>query len=446
MAQTISRETPAAVDSERALLGAVLLDPEQLSSVVEILRPGQRWFYLDAHHRIFDAMLTLFERRDPIDLVSLTDVLHRRGHLEKVGGAVGVAGLLEVAVTTANTAYHARLVREKFTYRSLINLGTQIQTGAYEQDELPAILAQAHQGLLQLSNTQSGGTLSSLEELVQQAIHDAQHADTRDITGLNTGLSELNDKTSGGQPSDLIILAARPGMGKTALAMPFAVAAARMPQSAPVLVFSLEMSQQQLVTRLLCAEARINAQSLRRGGLRMTENGAFMNAGERLHHLPILMDDTTSLSVLDVRTRAKRLQMDRGLALIVIDYLQLMSPLRRRDSRQQEVSDTSRELKVLAKELNVPVLALSQLSRAVETRNEHVPVLSDLRDSGSLEQDADLVMFMYRDGDNPVTQLIISKQRNGPVGEVELIFHTGYARFDASAHEYHHAALANGAA
>jgi replicative DNA helicase len=213
------RMAPAALDSERLLLGSVLLDPDQLLAAVEALPPGQAWFYNEAHRLVYDALLTLFERRDPIDLQSVTEVLHRRGHLEKAGGSVALAELLESVATTANTAYHARLIREKALYRSLINLGTQLTSSAYAQDELPAIPAEAHQGLLQVANAQTGGSFSSLQQLIQHAIHAAQHADARELTGLDTGFPDLNEKTSGFQPSDLVISAARPGLGKTALAM-----------------------------------------------------------------------------------------------------------------------------------------------------------------------------------------------------------------------------------
>jgi replicative DNA helicase len=263
-------------------------------------------------------------------------------------------------------------VREKTLYRSLINIGTELQASAYAQDELPGILAQAHQALLQVANAQTGAACATMAQLMSQAIHAAEHAEDRDLTGLDTGFFDLNRLTGGWQPSDLIILAARPSMGKTALALQFAMTAGRT-QALPVLVCSLEMGQGQLANRMLGAEARMDAQRLRRGHFSQGEWGQLLNASNRLSYLPLLVDDRSSLTVLDVRTRATRLQMDGGLAMIIIDYLQLMTPVRRKDSRQQEVSELSRELKILAKELNVPILALSQLNRTIEQRGDNKP-------------------------------------------------------------------------
>jgi replicative DNA helicase len=382
----------------------------------------------------------------------------------KVGGAVYLAELSESTVTAANAAHHARIVRDKALYRAVINLSSDLQASAYEQDDLPDILHRAQESLLQLAGRQSAPAFTPLSALARASVHEMDNIRTHAPTGIPTGFHALDRLLIGFQPSDLIILAARPGQGKTALALQFAQAAARHPPRLPVAVFSLEMSKQQLSTRLICAEARVDSQDVRRGLISDPDRHRFYHAANRLSDLPILVDDTPSVSVLDIRARCQRLQMADGLGMIVVDYLQLLLPARRKDSRQQEVADISRDLKVLAKELNIPVLALSQLNRAVEQRGEKVPVLSDLRDSGAIEQDADVVMFIYRkdvrEPDNPdqstalvgqprpasevgTTDLIIAKQRNGPTGEVQLAFQKTYARFDPVADDYHYAMAAH---
>jgi replicative DNA helicase len=287
-----------------------------------------------------------------------------------------------------------------------------------------------------------------MEALMMGSIHAMEHASEHFLPGIPTGLHDLDQQLNGFQPSDLIILAARAGFGKTALVLQFAIAAAQHPPRHPVAVFSLEMSKPQLSMRMVCSEARLDAQRVRRAWLDAQERHRFYEHAGRLYELPILVDDTANTSVLEIRARCQRLQMERGLAMVVIDYLQLIAPSKRRDSRQQEVSDISRDLKILAKELNVPVIALSQLNRAIEQRGDKLPVLSDLRESGAIEQDADVVMFIYR-GDlqqhnanaptNTATQLIIAKQRNGPTGDIRLAFHKAYARFDPLAHGYEYA-------
>jgi replicative DNA helicase len=442
--------TPASIDAERSVLGAVLLDPAQMLAVVEVLPPGHgEWFYDKANGLVYDAMLTLFDRQDPIDLVSLTDALHRRGQLDKVGGSVYLAELSESTVTAANAAHHARIVRDKSLYRAVINLSSNIQASAYEQDDLQDILGQAQDTILQIASRQSASSFTPMSTLSRAAIDEMERAGTHDLRGMPTGFHDLDQKLTGFQPSDLIILVARPGFGKTALAMQFAQAAASHPPRLPVAVFSLEMSKQQLSMRMVCSEARLDSQEVRRGFLSYQQSGRFVDAADRLSDLPILVDDTPSVSVLDIRARCKRLQMQGGLGMVVVDYLQLLLPSRRKDSRQQEVADISRDLKVLAKELNIPVLALSQLNRAVEQRGEKVPVLSDLRDSGGIEQDADVVMFIYRkdlcERENPdqSTDLIVAKQRNGPTGNIKLLFQKTYARFDPLANDHQYAMAAH---
>jgi replicative DNA helicase len=325
------RTTPAALDRERLWLGAVGLGSDQRLVVAELLPPSSgSWFYDKRHGLIYDACLTFFERREPIDLHSVTDVLHRRGHLEKVGGSLYLAELTESVVSTANVAHHARIIREKALFRSLINIGSEISASAYEQDDLQEIIARAHQQLLQAANTQSTSSFTTMQELMSQSIHEAQHAGQHVLTGVDTGFHDLNSLTGGFQPSDLIILAARPGQGKSALATHFATAAAASCGGLPVAVFSLEMSKSQLAMRLLCSEARIDSQRVRRGFTSQPEGGQLMNAGNRL----------------------------------------------------QEVSETSRDFKIPARELHVPVLARSQHSRTVEGRHAPMPQLSALSASG----------------------------------------------------------------
>jgi len=437
MATSQDSMTPEAVDAERALLGSILVDPNPISRVLEILPPPSgTWFYTEEHRLIFSAFMTLFERSDPIDLETVTDVLRRRGSLEKIGGSVYLAELTERAFTTANTAHHARIIRDKALYRGIINIATDLKESAYTQEDLPELINRTQQSLLQISGAQTTASFSVLRDILTDTIRNAQHADDLDLTGVNTGFHQLNNITSGFQNSNLVIVAARPSQGKSALALQFALSGARSLGGLPVVIFSLEMSREELGMRILCSEARVDSQRMKRGFLAREEWGLIFNAGSELENLPILIDDTSSLSVLDILTRSKRLQSERGLGMIVIDYLQLMNSAgKRKENRQQEVSDISRNLKILAKELNVPVIALSQLSREVEHKSPPRPVLSDLRDSGAIEQDADMVIFIYR-GDiyepnkGGIAELIVAKQRNGPTGSVGITFNNTFARFD----------------
>lgn len=362
-----------------------------------------------------------------------------------------LAELTEATVTVRNIAHHARLVRNKALLRQVINISTNMRASAYEQDDLQGIVGQATESLTQVTQAHATSVFTSLDTLVLESVHEAERAREHEDVGLPTGFHALDYILHGFHPTDLIVLAARPGVGKTSLALQFAMAAARQPHARPIAVFSLEMSKQQLSMRMVCAEARVDSSRVRRGFVEGAEWTQFMEGAARLYDLPILVDDAPNVSVLDIRARLKRLQMHGGLGMVVIDYLQLIAPARRKDSRQQEVSEISRELKILAKELGVPVLALSQLSREVEKRSDKEPALSDLRDSGAMEQDADVVMFIYR-GDmyqhgkdhDPSTKLIVAKHRNGPMGEVPLAFQATSARFDPLAHGYH-AGAASGA-
>lgn len=429
---------PQAFEAEKAVLGAILIEPEIMPSVLEILPPSTEWFYHRAHQLIYQAMITLMEQQQTPDLYLVSDVLHRRGQLQQVGGSTYLASLMELP-TTASVRHYARLVREKYFLRSVINLGSTLQADAYEQRDLEAILTESQQALLALAQQQQGTPIAGLHELITEAILRAEQAHGEGLTGITTGFPDLDHLTNGLHASDLIIIAARPGAGKTSMALQLALAASQShtpPQ--PVLIFSLEMSRRQLVDRLLCSEARIDSMRLRRGTLTHQEWDRLFTAADRLRPLPILIDDTPSLTVLDIRARCKRQQQEGGLVMVVIDYLQLLHSHRRVESRVQEVSEISRELKILAKELEIPVVTLSQLNRSVEHRSPPIPVLSDLRDSGSIEQDADVIVFIYRADlydrqADPVAQIHIAKQRNGPLGEIRLHFHRASARFDSLA-------------
>jgi len=310
---------PSAIDIERVLLGAALLGATTLLTVAEILPPGRgQWFYLDAHQYIYDAMATLLERHDPIDLEIVTDVLRRRGTLTEIGGSVYLAELTECVVTTANIAHHARIIRDKALYRGMINIGSDISASAYAQEDLPGLINRMQEALLSISGAQSTSAFSTLHDLMTDTIRNAQHADERDLTGVHTGFHGLNSLTSGFQNANLIIVAARPSQGKSALALQFALAAAQSLNNLPVAMFSLEMSSEELGMRILCSEARVDSQRMKRGFLDRDEWALIMTASHRIDNLQILIDDTSSLSVLDVRTRAKRLQTEHGLGLVVI--------------------------------------------------------------------------------------------------------------------------------
>jgi replicative DNA helicase len=382
-------------------------------------------------------MLTLRDRQQAPELHLVTDVLHRRGQLATVGGSAYLASLMEMP-TTAAVRHYAELVREKALLRTVINLAQGLQADAYEQRELGQILDSLDQHLRSIRDQQQVSGPISIHNAVLEAIQQAEQVAADGLTGLSTGFSDLDRLTNGWHPSDLIIIAARPGAGKTALALQFALQACRHDPAQAVVIFSLEMSRLQLVQRLLCSEARVDSMRMRRGLLTQQEWGRIMTVAEQLSALPLLIDDSSSLHVSDIQARAQRLQDTQGLRLVVIDYLQLLRSQRRSESRVQEVSEISRDLKIMARELNVPILALSQLNRSVEHRRPAIPQLSDLRDSGSLEQDGDVILFIYRPDlydpmADPVARLIIAKQRNGPLGEVQLTFQRHLTRFEAFA-------------
>ncbi|NND72125.1 MAG: replicative DNA helicase [Rhodothermales bacterium] len=441
------RVPPQALDVEQSVLGAMLLEREAIPKVIEILPPNS--FYSDRHRRIYSAILNLFERSNPVDLVTLTEELKRRKELDKVGGAYYLTDLTTRVATSANVEYHSRIIAEKSLLRMLIETMTDHVKQAFDPStDAFELLDHAESELFRISDTQLRRPAASMDYVLKETLAnlEAIHGQEAGITGVPTGFRALDSITGGWQNSDLIIVAARPSMGKTAFSLATARnAALHQKNPTPVAIFSLEMSAQQLAQRLLTSEARVDAQAARTGRLRDDDWPKLARAASRLSAAPIFIDDTPGLSILELRAKCRRLRAEHNIGLVVVDYLQLMhGPVGGRNSnREQEIAQISRSLKSLAKELNIPVVALSQLSRAVETRGgDKRPQLSDLRESGSIEQDADVVAFIYRaerygitvdengNSTEGLAEIIIGKQRNGPIGDVSLAFVHQFARFE----------------
>lgn len=441
----IDRIPPQNQEAEQAVLGAVFLEQEALISAAEILRPED--FYRTSHQRIFQAMLDLSEKGEPVDLVTLTAAMQERNQLEEVGGVSYLTDLANAVPTAANVEYYAHIVEEKATLRRLIRTATKIAGDGYSQsDEVENILSDAERYIMEISNRRGSGGFLDIKDVLMETYERIELMSTRkgEVTGVPSGYLDLDKMTSGFQNSDLIIVAARPSVGKTAFALNIAQnAAARA--NCPVAIFSLEMSASQLVQRMLCAEGNIDANKLRTGqNLEEEDWDKLTMAIGTLSKAPIFIDDSPNITMNDIRTKCRRLKTERGLGLVLIDYLQLIRGRNQSDNRQQEISEISRTLKGIARELEVPVIALSQLSRAVEQRQDKRPMLSDLRESGSIEQDADIVAFLYRDDyynedseKKNIIEIIISKQRNGPVGKVELLFLKEYNKFVNLDRRYH---------
>ena len=436
------RVPPQAIDVEMAVLGAMLLDKGAIAKAIEILDDSS--FYKPAHQRIFAGMVALFEKSEPIDLITLVEELRRRAELDKVGGEYYLTELTTRVTTAANVEYHAHIVLEKALMRQLISSSSEVVGRAYsETEDALDLLDEAEQKIFQISEQRMKKNFISMNTAVHQTMEmlESIHGKHSGVTGVPSGFTEVDNYTGGFQNSDLIIVAGRPSQGKTALVLSLARNASIL-HEVPVAFFSLEMSIQQLVLRLICAEARVDAQSVRTGRLPEDEWRKLSTSIGKLYKAKIFIDDTPALTALEIRAKARRLKVEHNVGLIIVDYLQLMQGPKNAQSREQEISSISRSLKALAKELNTPVIALSQLNRAVEMRGDKRPVLADLRESGAIEQDADVVLFVHRpemfginvDENNEPTEgmaeIIIGKQRNGPTGSARLAFIKQYARFE----------------
>ncbi len=438
----IERMPPQAVEAERAVLGGVLLEPEAATKAVEIVTPEA--FYHPAHSMIFKAMIALFVRHEPIDVMTLSEELRKAGDLERTGGIAALTDLVDGVPSAANIEHYANIVLEKYILRQLISASSQIASECYRaEDSVGTILDEAEQKIFRVSESRVSQGFMHIKEILKERFEEIQriHESRESVTGLSTGFIDLDKYTAGLHPSDLVIVAGRPSMGKTSFALNIAQHVG-LEEKKPVAIFSLEMSKELLVQRILCSEAQVDAQKVRRGFTSAKDIERLTNAAGLLSEAQIFIDDTPAITTLDIRARARRLKAEYDLELIVVDYLQLARASERSENRQQEISAISRMMKALAKELSVPVIALSQLSRAVESRGgDKRPMLSDLRESGAIEQDADLVLFLYRpefyDPGDPekegIAELIIGKQRNGPTGIVPLIFEKQYTRFRSMA-------------
>ncbi len=440
----VSQLMPQNIEAEEAILGAILVNPVCLTRVVETIKPES--FYKPAHRYVYEAMLQLFNSNERIDIVTVSDVLNFNSKLELVGGRAFINDLSYKTITTSNVEYYAKLVQEKAMKRALINAGSEIVTSGYDLTSIEESLDYAERLIFDLASKKVTSDLTHVKDLVLKSYEKIEyrykHKD--ELIGVDTGFYDLNAMTSGLQKSDLIILAARPSMGKTAFALNIAQNVALRAKKA-VAIFSLEMSKDQLMQRMLCSEAELDTQRLRTGNMQPKDWDKLAVAMNAFAEAPIYIDDTAGCNLTDLRAKCRRLAMsEKELGLIVIDYLQLMEGSGKED-RMQQISTISRGLKTLARELNVPIIALSQLSRAVESRTDKRPMLSDLRESGAIEQDADIVMFIYRDeyyknksedeeevqkaANKGEAEIIIAKQRNGPVGTVKLLFQGSNTKF-----------------
>ncbi|MBU1676924.1 replicative DNA helicase [bacterium] len=431
------RLPPQNQDAERAILGAVMLDRDALGIALETIDDGD--FYRVEHRTIFQVMCEFYENDQAIDGITVAEELERRNALRKVGGNDYLADILAGTATAANVSYHARIVRDKSILRRLIHVSGEIAGDAFEaSQETDTILDNAQTKIYHIAENRQTQAFFPVKDVVPETFRRIDEASRSkgDVTGLATGFTELDQRTAGLQNSDLIVLAARPSMGKTALALNIAYHAA-VNEKVPVAFFSLEMAKEQLVMRLICASGGFNNHDLRRGHIKPEDWPKLTEACSRLSDAPIFIDDSSGISVLEMKAKARRLRQQHDIGLIVVDYMQLMTGTARAENRQQEISVISRNLKGMAKDLDVPVMALSQLSRAVESRGDHQPLLSDLRESGSIEQDADVVLFLFREeyykpDDDSVKNratVNIGKQRNGPIGRFDLHFHKAFTRF-----------------
>jgi replicative DNA helicase len=437
---------PQNLEAEQSILGSILLENSAINSVLEFLSKDD--FYSEAHRKIFRVMVELSDKNEPVDIITLSNALRDKNLLDSVGGTAYLASLVDNVPSAANAANYAKIAKEKAILRGLIGSATEIITSCYDTGtDVDQILDRAEQSIFEISENKVRPAFHPIREIVKDSFRSIEDLYSRKelITGVPTGFEKIDDLTSGLQKSDLIIVAGRPSMGKTAFALNIAQFAAMETQTA-VAIFSLEMSKEQLVFRLLASEAKVDSQRLRKGFLGETDWPKLTTAAGRLSEAPLFIDDTPAITVLEMKAKSRRLKADAGLGLIVVDYIQLMRAGGYRDNREQEISEISRSLKALAKELKVPVIALSQLNRKVEDRTNRRPQMADLRESGAIEQDADVIAFIYRDEvynkseDNPekgTAEIIIGKQRNGPTGTVKLAFLEKFTSFENLTHVDH---------
>jgi len=447
----LQKVPPHNVEAEQSILSAILIDNETFSEVLEVLSEAD--FYREAHAKIFKAMVGLFERSEPADLITLSNLLKKQGQLQAVGGASYLAELVDTVPMAVNAMHYAKIVQEKALLRRLIERAAAITTRCFEdKTDVEDVLDFAERSVFEISENKVKPSFYALKDILPQtyqAVEDA-YENKALVTGVPTGFRDLDQKTSGFQGGDLIIIAGRPGMGKTALALNIARNASEN-SGEPVAIFSLEMSKEQLSLRLLSSEAGVDSARMRGGFLSQSDLAKINRAAGALYDVPLFIDDSPAISALEIRAKARRMKMNEGLALIVIDYLQLMKGRASAERRDLEISEISRSLKALAKELHIPVIALSQLNRRVEERTNKRPVLSDLRESGAIEQDADVIAFIYREkvynedidpSKKMVAELNVAKQRNGPTGTVNLVFQEEYTRFRDVSHREADSAVA----
>jgi len=437
----LRRVPPQNIEAEQSVLGAILLDNEAINQALEVLTTED--FYRESHREIFRVMVELTDRSQPVDAITLTDALRTKGALERIGGAAYIAELTALVPTAANVAHYARIVREKAVLRSLASIATQIASSAYDQpSDVDEFLDEAEHRIFEISEQRIRPAFHTMPELTRDSLKLIERLYERKelVTGVPTGFLDLDRVTAGLQPSDLVIIAARPSVGKTALALNIAAfAATEADPRIGVAFFSLEMSKEQLVLRLLCSEARVDSARARAGYLGERDFPKLAQAAARLSEANIYIDDSSDITPIQLKAKCRRLKRERSsnLGLVIVDYLQLMRAARPGESREKEIAEISRSMKALAKELKVPVVALSQLNRQVETRPDRRPLLADLRESGALEQDADVIAFIYRDEmyhrdskEAGVAEVIIAKQRNGPTDVAKLTYLSQYTRFE----------------
>ena len=433
---------PQSDDAEQAVLGSMLASKDAANKTIQWLR--SQHFYKDAHIKIFSAMVELFDRNEPIDTVSVIDILKKKKELDSVGGAYYITGLVESVPTTAHIERYSKIVLEKALLRQLILLSQDIAKEAYDDSqEIDDILDTVEKSIFSITQNRLKGGFQHIDPILSDTFDKIDKLSSKkgSIIGIPSGLLDLDAKTSGFQDGDLVIIAGRPGMGKTALALSI-MRNASVDDGIGIGMFSLEMANHQLAMRMLCSEARVDSHLVRTGNLPKTHWKNLSLSVGNLAEAPIHLDDTPALTVLELRAKARRLKAEKDVGMVIVDYLQLMQGPKGVESRQQEISVISRSLKALAKELNVPVIALSQLSRAVEQRADHKPQLSDLRESGAIEQDADVVIFLYRpwvysqdSDDEGKAEIILAKQRNGPTGSIKATFISRFARFENLSHD-----------